>query len=178
MSKINDRSGLSLQIRLVRPEDGAYFAALLGQDRETVRCMASLPWPMTESTATHWLKERLADGACIYAVLRRDDRTFLGTAGYGLRSGREGTVAEVGFWVGRPYRGQGVASRGLALALRRAAQDGAVLAVGNVFPDNAASARVLRNNGFVFVGQHDEELPLRGGLRRLDVYQRSLGDDG
>ncbi|MDD4731313.1 MAG: GNAT family N-acetyltransferase [Desulfovibrio sp.] len=166
-----------VQIRLVRPDDAAYFAALLGQDRETIQCMASLPWPMTEPRARVWLEERLELGARIFAVLRRTDGVFLGTAGYGPGQWQGREAAEVGFWIGGPYRGQGAAGSGLALALDRARQEGAQMALGRVFPENIASAKVLTNKGFRLVGQCREELPLRGGLRLLDVYQRSLDDD-
>lgn len=159
-----------LRIRLARLADAAYFVNLLGGDHDTVQSMGSMPWPMTLESAGIWLHERLSAGVRIHALVREVDGAFLGTVGYGLANEH----VEVGFWVGRIHRGAGVATRGLALALEAACREGARKAVARIFPDNPASARVVMNNGFEFTGEAEEYLPLRGGIRRLAVYERSL----
>ncbi len=92
-----------------------------------------------------------SDGETTFAVTHR--QTLIGITGY-LSDG-EGS-AEIGYWLGRPYWGQGFATEAAGALIAYAFRNDACerLTCGH-FLDNPASARVIEKLGFVLVGQED-----------------------
>jgi RimJ/RimL family protein N-acetyltransferase len=58
-------------------------------------------------------------------------------------------TTEVGYWVGKPYWGQGVASEALSLYLQRRDFPKTPRIIAKVVKQNLGSQRVLLKNGFV-----------------------------
>ena len=160
----------------MQPDDAAHVVRLLGRDREAVMRMAAMPWPVVEAEARKWIAGRSGKAANAFAVLDRESGEFLGSAGFSLGREEQGTegVAEVGYWIGRPYWGRGCASQAVGMLLGLARRVGAVQAAGLVFPGNAASERVLEKNGFSRIGEEIGDFPLRGGKRTVIRWERVL----
>lgn len=72
---------------------------------------------------------------------------------------REFGKREVGYWIGRPYWGKGIASRALS-AFLRCVQTRPLYA--RVAKDNIASLRVLQKCGFTICGEDKEFSHARG----------------
>lgn len=77
------------------------------------------------------------------------DDLAVGGCGLHRGAGEFGCGVEVGYWLGRPYWGRGVASRVVrALSERALATAGVERVFAGVHADNPASMRVLEKNGF------------------------------
>jgi RimJ/RimL family protein N-acetyltransferase len=92
----------------------------------------------------HWARV-LADATITKRTIIYDGQVAGSVVCY-LRAG----TPEVGYWLGRPFWGQGVATRALALLLRQVARRPVY---ARVVKDNAGSLRVLQKCGFVIYGE-------------------------
>ena len=153
-------------LRLLRIEDAEGFVRLLAEDREAILMMSRMPYPCTEAAAREWIAMRTRPGATAFAVTRRDDVALLGMIGFaGLPE-----MPGVGYWIGRPFWGQGYATEALRLVIGYARHLGAKGLQAETFPDNPASARVLAKCGFRDRGIVRRDHPARGGLTHVHVH--------
>ena len=140
-------------LRPLVPED-AESLARHANDREGWRNLRDLfPHPYTVDDAR----------AYIAAAAGRTPRTSLGVVVDGEAAGnvslRPGTdveraSAEIGYWLGRAFRGRGVMTDAVRAATRYAFAELGMHRVWAVpFAHNAASARVLEKAGYVFEGR-------------------------
>jgi RimJ/RimL family protein N-acetyltransferase len=148
-SEIIDPGGLRL--RAPRIEDGARIIAL-ANDFEVARMTTNLPHPF-----------RVEDAAAFYARMEGIDRAreavFVvdapdaGLVGMiGMHPGALGP--EIGYWIGRPYWGKGLATRAARAALDWAGRTWRKrVVVSGHFADNPASGRVLEKAGFLYTGE-------------------------
>lgn len=83
--------------------------------------------------------------------------------------------AEVGFWVHPAYRGKGITTAALRLAVRFASGCGLRELTARTLPENTASQRVLENAGFVSTGSEVETAP-SGQQVELLHYVREIGN--
>lgn len=84
-------------------------------------------------------------------VVEHKDAGVIGALGF-HRTGP--SPAEMGYWLGRPYWGKGLATEAADAALRWAKADwGRRLIVAGHFADNEGSARVLVKTGFLYTGE-------------------------
>jgi [ribosomal protein S5]-alanine N-acetyltransferase len=133
--------------------DIAVFVSLLG-DYEVAKNMAPIPHPYTDTLFREFLVRTDAarrDGTDFnMAVTRAMDGAFLGM----VSVHRQGDAsAELGYWYGRPYWGQGYATEAARPMLRFAFEDLDVAAVtSGWFEDNPASGHVLEKLGFEATG--------------------------
>ncbi len=92
----------------------------------------------------HWASI-LADDTIIKRTIVYDGQVA-GSLVCFLRSG----TPEIGYWLGKPFWGQGVATRALALLLRQVTRRPVY---ARAVKDNAASLAVLRKCGFALYGE-------------------------
>ena len=130
--------------------------------------MAQMPDPCTEQAAREWIVMRTRGEGRIFAITRSEDGEFLGAIGFG------GPLAmlELGYWIGRPYWGQGYATEAAQAVIGLARSLGGIKMKAETFPHNPASARVLEKAGFRKVRKVIRDHPARGGLR--EVYEHVL----
>jgi ribosomal-protein-alanine N-acetyltransferase len=129
-------------ISSVQPEQ---IQRLANDPRVGKHLRATFPYPYT------------LDDARIFLSLCQDDSVF------GIFEGMEfaGVVslqvhhkpeeAEVGYWLGVPYWGKGIATRAVEAVIHQA-RGRFDLLIAKVFVDNLASCRVLEKAGFVHKG--------------------------
>lgn len=135
---------------LLRPgwgEDApALFRAIA--DERIVRNLATAPWPYRLADAEAFLmRDCPADhGSCLIFLRTESAPCLVGGIGFGRTPERE---LELGYWVARPFWGQGIATEA-GRALLACARDSLRLSrlVAGHFTDNAASGRVLQKLGF------------------------------
>ena len=158
-----------LVLRPVRREDFPVIVALMG-DYDVVKNLSSAPHPYTFEDAeaffikqgeSHWRGE-----AHVFAVIRKSDGAFLGKNGLHMKDG----LFEMGYWLGKPYWGQGFATE----AARRVAQ----FAFGKLqverigagwFEGNDASGNVLAKLGFVPSAVEQRDCQARGHKASCNV---------
>ncbi len=137
-----------LFLRPAFQEDWEAILDLIGGDAAIARNLARAPCPFAELDARD------------FAALPQDPRLphflvtlpgtgVIGCAGLGAHDG----AAEIGYWIGRPYWGQGFATEAAHAVLRIARTLGHQRLTAGHFVDNPASGRVLRKLGFQPTGQ-------------------------
>ena len=114
--------------------------------------MAQFPAREREAHVAHWGRI-LADETTVNRSILCD-----GQVAGNIGSWEDDGVRFVGYWLGREFWAQGIATRALS-ALLALVPDRPLFA--HVAKGNPASIRVLQKNGFTKVGEDDEELTLR-----------------
>lgn len=148
-----------LFLRPAFPEDCEAILSGIGEEA-IVRNLARAPWPY-----------RLAD-AREFAALPQDPRLphflvtlpgvgVIGSAGMGQHEGEP----EIGYWIARPFWGQGYATEAAGAVLRIARTLGHRRVVGGRFVDNPASGKVLTKLGFVPTGRTSRRPCLARGVK-------------
>ncbi|MFN8389824.1 MAG: GNAT family protein [Bdellovibrionota bacterium] len=136
----------------------------------------TFPHPYKESDAKAWI--RLASNELPetnFAIASRQEPI----GGIGLLFGRDvfRRNAELGYWLGEPYWGRGIATQAVAAFVDYAFEvfDIGKLTAG-VFDGNVASQRVLEKNGFVLEGRFRQHLIKNGELKDYLVFSLLKAD--
>lgn len=161
-----------LRLRPFRADDAATVRRLAGE-WEVARSLANVPYPYGPDDAADWIghtRRGLTAGSEVtLAVTRRDDGALVGAVG--LRLSLHGRSAELGYWIGRPYWGQGFATEAAAAILRHGfVALGLRRVTATTLGHNKASARVLEKIGLRFEREGQREFRSWGGLRPVSVY--------
>jgi RimJ/RimL family protein N-acetyltransferase len=118
--------------------------------REIAAGTLTIPHPYPDGAARAWIathsESALRGEALDLAIERREDRVLVGAIG--LRYEREHHRAELGYWIGVPYWGNGYATEAAAAVLRGAFELQRLNRVyASHFANNPASGRVLQKLG-------------------------------
>lgn len=130
------------------------------------------PHPYTPADADAWLAHVDSEQPTRHFAIARD-HTLLGSIGLEVQSDVNRLCAEVGYYVGRQHRGQGIAT-----AATVAATDYAFATLGMqrvfaiVFESNPGSARVLERAGFVLEGRLRRAILKAGRVMDALLYAR------
>lgn len=159
-------------LRTLRPGDAAALHRLIN-DWDVAKNLSRVPFPYPRDLADEWIgttHRLLAEGRAFHLAIERDG-VLIG--GIGLTLDEDGTTAELGYWIGRPYWRQGAA---LAAATRMSRWALATLPIravtAAVLIDNAASRAVLARAGFRETGTGERRFESRG--RDMPVVQFEL----
>jgi ribosomal-protein-alanine N-acetyltransferase len=111
---------------------------------------AILPYPYTDEHARSWIAALVKrPDEHVFAIL--SDGAFRGVVG--LTYDAEQDRAELGYWLGRPYWGKGMASAAAAFAVEYAFRVlNARRVYAHCFSVNSASRRVLEKTGLKYEG--------------------------
>jgi RimJ/RimL family protein N-acetyltransferase len=139
-----------LKLRRLRMSDAQRVATFCG-DPGVGRNLAQTPLPYLTAAAEGWIMITHARAPLgrdfVYAVELADEG-LIGAIG-AHRRGDDGF--EIGYWLGRPFWGQGFATEAATAFVAEAGKLGA-LEAGH-FIDNPASGRVLSKVGFAYTGE-------------------------
>jgi RimJ/RimL family protein N-acetyltransferase len=134
-----------LLLRPIWPEDAAALHTAIA-DEAIVRNLAQAPWPYTADDAASFAALQHSDMLPNFMLMLRTDGApqLIGSCGLGQHDGE----AEIGYWIARPYWGQGFAAEAAKAVVSVAKALGhKKLSAGHML-DNPASGRVLRKVGF------------------------------
>ena len=149
--------------------------ARLANDADIARMTARLPWPYTREDALKWVNG-LPDNPNehVFAVLRGGE--FTGVVG--LTHDPEHGRAELGYWLGRPFWGNGVATAAARLAIDYAFRALRVRRVcAYCFAVNAASRRVLEKSGLKNEGCLRQHIARMGAVHDVLCFGLLREDD-
>jgi RimJ/RimL family protein N-acetyltransferase len=140
----------------------------LAGDRDIAATTANIPHPYQDGIAEEWIsthQENFDRGQSLsLAIVRRSDHALLGAIGLGLK--REYDRAEMGYWIGKPYWGNGYATEAARAVL---GYGFAVLGLNRIFAEhfsrNPASGRVMEKIGMRHEGH------LRQHMKKWDVFE-------
>ena len=167
-----------LVLRPLRRSD-AGLIELYGSDERVARMTTSIPHPlppgMTEAFVTRAMSSTGEER--IWAM---DASRFGGAELKGIISlermepgPQGGAQSEIGYWVAPAWWNTGVASTAVqGLVAANPLNDTAIF--GSVFQDNPASARVLTNAGFAYVGDAESFSVARNAKVATWTYVRKL----
>jgi ribosomal-protein-alanine N-acetyltransferase len=135
-----------LTLRPLFRNDAARIA-MLGGDWDVARMTGRIPYPYSEDAALHWVSD-LADGEIVFGI--ELGGFLIGICGYSpLGDGS----AELGYWIGKPYWGEGFATEAAEALMAYGFTRGGVKRFTCChFTDNPGSARVAAKLGFRSTG--------------------------
>jgi RimJ/RimL family protein N-acetyltransferase len=160
---------------LLRPPTLADAAVItrLANDKEVADGVLSIPHPYTQEDAEAFItraQESLINGdGYVFAIIRKADQTFLGCMG--IHPQYEHKQAEIGYWFGRAYWGQGYATE----TGKRIVQFGfEALDLNRIharhFTRNPASGRVMQKMGMRYEGTLRQEILKNGEFLDTACY--------
>jgi RimJ/RimL family protein N-acetyltransferase len=141
-----------VQLSEFRASDKDALVAHLNE-REIYDRTLRIPFPYTSTDADEWLnfvaKHTQEQGCPVQWAIRTTNESLIGGCGFdGFQAGKSHR-AEIGYWLARPYWGQGIMTTVVNQVCRHAFEEfGLVKITAHVFAHNPASARVLEKCGF------------------------------
>jgi ribosomal-protein-alanine N-acetyltransferase len=163
------------RLTLRRPElpDAPAIQSLVSE-RAVAETTALIPHPYPDGGAEAFIRQLQRDAgesrSIEFAMIRRADDRLVG--GIVVRQGPTADVGDIGYYVGSPYWGQGYATEAARAAVTFGFERfGFEAFEAGIFFGNRRSARVLEKSGFRKTGETEQEFPVRGGSRRLEVYR-------
>jgi 8-oxo-dGTP diphosphatase len=173
-----------LALRRLTMADADTIARLV-DDWDIIKNLSDAPYPYPHGLAQRWIQstQRGIDerqdfalaiapknmdqpiGAVLLRQSQAEPPVIDGEAQPSMNS------AEIGYWIGRAYWGQGFAPEAVARVVRFGFDElGLDRIWGAVLVDNVASCRVLERSGFSRLGEAEYDFPARGGMRRVYLY--------
>jgi len=164
---------------VIRSYEAGDVAALTKYaDNEAIasQLLDHFPHPYTEEVARKWLRAaEEQDPEVSFAIATPDE--LIGGIGLLLLEDVFRRTAEVGYWLGEPFWGRGVATRALRAFTRWAFQEHDFARIqARVFEFNPASRRVLEKSGFTLEGRLRHSVTKGGQLMDMFLYAQ-LADE-
>jgi len=161
-----------LTLRPLRPADAGALQPLLAE-RDVAEMTLRIPFPYPDGGAARWIDDRTAAMArgeeLTLAIERNEVPGAIGAAGI---IPCDGLTAEIGFWLGKPFWGNGLMTEAVGGLIAHGFVQMALRAlVGAAMPANRASIRVLAKNGFAPAGRERRDAPARGGAVELELHR-------
>ncbi|NJO76458.1 MAG: GNAT family N-acetyltransferase [Leptolyngbyaceae cyanobacterium RM1_406_9] len=150
-----------------RNDKAAYLEHL--NDKSISDTIPVLPYPYTESAADWWIQRRLRflneNGKEISFVLRNSQGYLIGSVGVDDFKIGETHRAEIGYWLAKAYRGQGVITDALSCFIQYAFNELELIRLtAHTLDFNTASARILEKNRFKLEGCLRQHTKTRNGV--------------
>ena len=131
-----------------------------------------LPYPYTEADADWWLG-MVAENDGKEGVWRSiwADAQLIGSISVERKDEGGQVIGEIGYMILTPFWSQGIGTESVRQICEIAFRELELQQiVGNVFPENVASARVLEKNGFQLNGTMTGSIVKNGSLLDVKVY--------
>jgi RimJ/RimL family protein N-acetyltransferase len=151
-----------LQLRPYTEADVKELVPLIGT-REVAATTLRIPYPYREQDAREFIAAALAPGKIWLAMTLGSDGQQIG--GIGLRVDEQHQHAELGYWIGVPYWGQGYATEAGREMVRYGFEELKLHRIfASHFKHNSKSGNILRKLGMKYEGCQ------RGHLRKWDEF--------
>ncbi len=135
-------------IRPFRLTDAAAVAEMANNPKVWRNMRDRFPFPYTLADAEGWVGYASQQDPVTDFALEADGQA-IGGIGFALQSDVHRLSAEIGYWLGEPYWGRGIATEALRAMTEHAFERfGLVRLFATVFEHNLASARVLEKAGY------------------------------
>jgi len=129
-------------------------------DWEVARRLGRLPHPYGIVDARFFLDE-VVPNELVWAITLRGEGLFMGAVGLTPKPGSG--AAELGYWLGRRFWGQGIATEAASAVVEYGLHSlGLAALTSGYFADNPASGRVLVKLGFVEIGRAERPCRAEG----------------
>lgn len=157
-------------IRSYEPSDVAALMKYADNAAIARQLLDHFPHPYTEEAAHEWLQAaRKQDPEVSFAIATPDE--LIGGIGLLLKEDVFRRTAEVGYWLGEPFWGRGIATLALQVFARWAFRELELARLqAHVYEINPASRRVLEKAGFTLEGRLRNAATKNGQLMDLYLY--------
>jgi len=157
-----------LRLRAYSESDIPELVPLIGA-REVAATTGRIPHPYMAKDAKDFLARIDVDREVRLAITLRDTGRLIG--GIGLRLVEEFQSAELGYWVGVPYWGNGYATEAAREMLRYGFEELRLHRIfASHFKNNPNSGRILRKLGMRYEGCQREHIHKFGEFLDLELY--------
>lgn len=155
-----------LHLRLFTLDDAPEIQRNVGE-REIALNTANIPHPYEDGMAEGWINRHLQEfeeGKLLnLAVTLRSDNALIGAVGLVIQPKQD--IAELGYWIGKPWWGQGYATEASRAIVDHGFRKlGLARIFAQCFSRNPASAKVLQNVGMIKEGH------LRRHFKKWDEF--------
>ena len=142
------------KLREWKLEDAPYLAEILNDRRVLDKLRDGLPYPYTEKDAREYIALMLSAGnARNFSLAIIADGKVVGNIGAFRGGNIHFRTAEMGYYIGEPYWGQGIGTSAVKQACEYIFEHSDVIRIfAEPFADNTASCRVLEKAGFQLEG--------------------------
>jgi RimJ/RimL family protein N-acetyltransferase len=145
---------------------------LLAGDKQIAATTALIPHPYPDGEAERWIATHasaFASGQSVtFAIERRERHLLIGALG--LEFHPKHNRAEVGYWIGREFWGQGYATEALKAVIAYGFSRGLHRIWAEHFAHNPASGRVLQKAGMTHEGTLRHHMVKWGEPVDCEVY--------
>ena len=122
----------------------------------------TFPYPYTRTDAEWWIETGSTENGAITKAIEYDGQ-LVGSIGFQPQTGWKAHTAEIGYWLGEPYWGKGIASEALRMMTEIAIEDFDYRKLfAPVLAPNRASMRVLEKGGYRLEGILKDEVQKDG----------------
>lgn len=141
------------QVRTFQPDDAEALARNANNHNVSRNMRDTFPYPYALSDAREWIEFATTQSPETNFAIAGDTE-LIGGIGITLQSDVNRRSAEIGYWLGEPHWGQGIATAALKATTDWAfAEFNLVRLYGEVFEWNPASGRVLEKAGYKLEGR-------------------------
>lgn len=139
---------VQVMLRTLKPSDKTQMAQLANNKNIWDNVRDGFGHPYTEKNAEEFIQRQANnDTEKVFAVICNGE--LCGLTGLILQKDVYLKSAEIGYWIGEPFWGRGIATQAIGLLARRAFDKLALVRLyAGIFEYNVGSMRVLEKNGF------------------------------
>jgi RimJ/RimL family protein N-acetyltransferase len=129
-----------------------------------------MPYPYTLSDAINWIgQNQYLDPVTHFAIVV--DGKAVGAVGFEMKEDIYSKNAEVGYWLGEEYWGNGISTKALEWIVKYIFSQTDIHRIyASVFIDNLASRRVLEKAGFILEAVHKQAVFKEGKFMDECIY--------
>jgi ribosomal-protein-alanine N-acetyltransferase len=160
-----------IELRLWQPGDEDALVRLADNRRIWRNLTNRFPHPYRREDAIDWIDiaNQKPDDARHFAVLL--DGVLAGSVGFQRLGDLSTRTAEIGYWIGEPFQGRGIATEALRRATAQAfAEFDFVRLQAGVLAWNPASGRVLEKAGYALEARLQKQVYKDGEVCDLLLY--------
>lgn len=162
MKLIHASSGVAL--RKIQVEDRDQLVKLANNPKVANNLRDDFPHPYTVEDADHFIKHAQAANPTLRFCIEKDG-VYVGNIGIHPQEDVYKRNAEIGYFIGEPFWGQGIASQAVKMIVDYGFQQLDYHRIfAGVFSYNSASKKVLENAGFTFEGASRDAIFKNGEL--------------
>ncbi|MBI1343510.1 MAG: GNAT family N-acetyltransferase [Terrimonas sp.] len=141
---------MNVLIRKWKEEDAARLALLANNKKIADHLRDRFPYPYQLQDAEQWIRLQKEKVPVLNFAIDADEQ-LAGACGILLKEDVYRHSAEIGYWIGEPFWGRGIATAAISQLLEHLQKEfsGICRIYAEVFDCNTPSMRVLEKNGFV-----------------------------
>lgn len=163
---------MHLTIRRQRIDDKSDLAIILNNLKVLNNLRDGLPYPYTENDAEDFIRAMLsADKDSTFAFAITIDDKAIGSIGVFRQDNIHCKTAEMGYYIGEPYWGNGYMTNAIKQACEYVFEKTDIIRIyAEPFAHNIASCRALEKAGFQYEGTLKSNAVKRGSIVDMKMY--------